>query len=196
MQNQKNDKTLPSGHKAKGGKLIPALCNIVGTLILLSVIATCIPVTVPQLMGYGVYNIVSGSMEPEIPIGSAIYVQSAAPESIQEGDVIAFQSGESVVAHRVVRNQTVEGTFKTKGDANAEEDMNDVDYAALIGRVVAHYPLLGQMLALYTSTVGKAYAACFAACGAMLNMLAGRLRERRCQRILAAEVERMHNGKK
>jgi len=125
MQNQKNDKTLPSGHKAKGGKLIPALCNIVGTLILLSVIATCIPVTVPQLMGYGVYNIVSGSMEPEIPIGSAIYVQSAAPESIQEGDVIAFQSGESVVAHRVVRNQTVEGTFKTKGDANAEEDMND-----------------------------------------------------------------------
>ena len=127
-------------------------------------------------MGYGVYNIVSGSMEPEIPIGSAIYVQSAAPESIQEGDVIAFQSGESVVAHRVVRNQTVEGTFKTKGDANAEEDMNDVDYAALIGRVVAHYPLLGQMLALYTSTVGKAYAACFAACGAMLNMLAGRLR--------------------
>ena len=36
----------------------------------------------------------------------------------------------------------------------------------------------------------------FAACGAMLNMLAGRLRERRRQRILAAEVERMHNGKK
>ena len=43
----------------------------------------------------------------------------------------------------------------------------------------AHYPLLGGMLVLYTSNVGKIYAVCFAACGAMLNLLAGRLRERR-----------------
>ena len=161
MQSQRKNETVPAGHKAKGGKVIPALCNVAGTLILLSVIATCLPVTAPQLMGYDVYNVVSGSTE-----------------GIREGDVIAFQSGESVIAHRVVRNQKVEGTFKTKGDANAGEDMNDVGYAALIGQVTAHYPLLGQMLVLYTSSIGKAYAVCFAACGAMLNILAGRLRER------------------
>ena len=178
MQSQKNNGTAPNGRRAKGGKLIPALCNIAGTLILLSVIGTCLPVTIPQLMGYEVYNVVSGSMEPEIPIGSAIYVEPMEPEAVEEGDVIAFQSGDSVIAHRVVQNQKVEGFFKTKGDANAGEDMNDVDYAALIGRVAAHYPLLGQMLVLYTSNIGKAYAVCFAACGAMLNILAGRLRER------------------
>ena len=178
MQSQRKNETVPAGHKAKGGKVIPALCNVAGTLILLSVIATCLPVTAPQLVGYGVYNVVSGSMEPEIPIGSVIYVKPAEPEGIREGDVIAFQSGDSVIAHRVVRNQKVEGTFKTKGDANAGEDMNDVGYAALIGQVTAHYPLLGQMLVLYTSNIGKAYAVCFAACGAMLNILAGRLRER------------------
>lgn len=189
MQSQRNSGTAPRGRKAKGGKLIPALCNIAGTLILLSVIATCLPVTVPQLLGYGVYNVVSGSMEPEIPIGSAIYVEPEEPEAIKEGDVIAFQSGESVVAHRVVQNRTVEGTFKTKGDANAGEDMNDVAYGALVGRVAAHYPLLGQMLALYTSSLGKAYAACFAACGAMLNILAGRMRERARARAME-EVRR------
>ncbi|MEY8517080.1 signal peptidase I [Lachnospiraceae bacterium 29-84] len=179
----RKNKSLPSeGRKARGGKFIPALCNIIGILILLSVIGTCLPVTVPQFLGYGVYNVVSGSMEPEIPIGSVIYVQPVEPETIAEGDVIAFQSGESVIAHRVVKNQTVEGSFKTKGDANAGEDMNDVDYASLIGRIIAHYPMLGAMLELYTSNVGKAYAICFAACGAMLNILAGRMRERAAQK--------------
>ncbi len=167
---------------AKGGKLIPALCNIAGTLILLSVIASCLPVTVPRFMGYEIYNVVSGSMEPEIPVGSVIYVEEAVPEEVQEGDVIAFWSNDSVVAHRVVKNKMVEGAFVTKGDANAEEDMNDIDYEALVGRVAAHYPMLGELMILYTSSVGKAYVVCFAACGAMFNILAGMLRERRRKR--------------
>ena len=167
---------------AKGGTLGPALCRIAGTLILLSVIASCLPVTVPRLMGYEIYNVVSGSMEPEIPVGSAIYVEAVPPEEVQEGDVIAFWSNDSVIAHRVLRNKLVEGTFTTKGDANAEEDMNDIEYAALIGRVAAHYPMLGQMMVLYTSSVGKVYVVCFAACGCMFHILAGRLRERRKRR--------------
>lgn len=120
---------------AKGGNLVPALCSLAGTLILLSVIASCLPVTVPRLMGYEIYNVVSGSMEPEIPIGSILYVEKIPPEEIREDDVIAFWSNDSVIAHRVVKNKIVEGTFTTKGDANAEEDMNDVEYGALIGRV-------------------------------------------------------------
>ncbi len=167
---------------AKGGTLGPALCSIAGTLILLSVIASCLPVTVPRLMGYEIYNVVSGSMEPEIPVGSAIYVEAVPPEEVQEGDVIAFWSNDSVIAHRVLRNKLVEGTFTTKGDANAEEDMNDIEYAALIVRVATHYPMLGQMMVLYTSSVGKVYVVCFAACGCMFHILAGRLRERRKRR--------------
>lgn len=129
-------------------------------------------------MGYEIYNVVSGSMEPEIPVGSVIYVEPAEPGQVQEGDIIAFHSEDSIVTHRVVRNQTVERIFRTKGDANAEEDINTVEYEALIGRVVRHYPVIGSLLFIYTSDVGKIYVLCFAACGAMLNMLAGRLRRR------------------
>ena len=173
------DKKLPSRQrKTKGGKFIPALCNVVGTIILLSVIGTCLPVTIPQFLGYQVYNVISGSMEPEIPVGSVIYVKSTEPETVVEGDIIAFESEDSVITHRVVMNKTVEGTFTTKGDANEKEDMNDVPYSALIGKVTAHYPVLGELLVIYTSNVGKAYAVCFAVCGAMFNILAGRLRER------------------
>ena len=53
---------------AKGGKLIPALCNIAGTLILLSVIASCLPVTVPRFMGYEIYNVVSGISGSMLPL--------------------------------------------------------------------------------------------------------------------------------
>lgn len=162
----------------RGGKLIPALCNLLGTLILILVIASCLPLTVPRLFGYEIYEVVSGSMEPEIPVGSVIYVAAAEPEDIVEDDVIAFRSGESIITHRVVTNRKLDGEFVTKGDANELEDMNSVPYANLIGRVEHHFPLVGRLMVIYAGTVGKAYVICFAACGAMLNMLAGRLRDR------------------
>lgn len=175
------DRPLPSGQpsKTKKRRVVPLLCNLIGTLMLLAVIAASLAITAPRFMGYSIYNIVSGSMEPEIPVRSVIYVESAEPESIQPKDIIAFQGGDSIIAHRVVENRVVEGKFITKGDANAEEDMQPVDYAELVGRVAAHYPLLGGLMALYTSNIGKAYVICFAACGVMFNLLAGKIRGRK-----------------
>lgn len=117
-------------------------------------------------------------MEPAIPVGSVIYVETLRPEEVAEGDVIAFHGGDSVIAHRVVKNRVGEGEFITKGDANAENDMNPVGYQELIGRVCLHYPVAGGLLEVCTSSIGKLYLICLAACGAMLNILAGRLRNR------------------
>ena len=111
---------------AKGGKLIPALCNIAGTLILLSVIASCLPVTVPRFMGYEIYNVVSGSMEPEIPVGSLLYIKETEPEGMEEGEVIAFYGmadAGAIITHRVVENRVVMGELITKGDENEKEDI-------------------------------------------------------------------------
>lgn len=172
-----------------GGKIIPALCNLFGILILLSVILSCLPLTVPRLMGYEIYDVVSGSMEPEIPVGSVVYVEKAVPEDIVEGDIIAFLSGLSVITHRVVENRLVEGEFVTKGDANAAEDISAVPYTNLVGKVKYHFPIVGHLMSVYTSAVGKVYVICFAACGAMLNMLAGRLRDRQKELQKAADSD-------
>ena len=149
-----------SSSNTKGGNFVPALCNIAGTIILLSVIAFCLMTALPHVLGY----------------------------EVSKGDIIAFFSGESVITHRVVQNQTVEGKITTKGDANAKEDMNDVTYDALIGKVTSHYPVIGSLMEVYGSSIGKAYVICFAACGAMLNILAGRMRER--NRSQRREAER------
>lgn len=172
----RQNEQMPDGRKAKGGKWIPAFCHIIGTLMILAVAASCLPVTIAHIKGNEVYHVVSGSMEPVIPTGSLVYAEPARPEEIAAGDVIAFWSGRSVVVHRVVENKTDAREFVTKGDANAAEDIRAAAYSDLIGSVSGHIPMLGSLLVLYTSTMGKVCAICFAGCGAMLNILAGRLR--------------------
>ena len=153
------------------------LCGLLGTAMLLIVILFCIPLTVPRMFGYEIYNVMSGSMEPEIPVGSMVFIQKISPTEIKKMDVIAYHSGDSVVIHRAIENYPVEGLISTKGDANDQEDMHQVPYGNVIGRMVKHYPRVGQLMLIYTSRMGKILLLCFAASGALFNLLASRLRK-------------------
>ena len=136
-----------------------------------------LPTYIPRLGGYEVYNVVSGSMEPSIPVGSLIFVKKVEPAEIQTNDVIAFYSGASVVSHRVVDNLTLSEEYVTKGDANKGEDMSRVPYDALIGRVDNHVAKLGDIMAHATTPLGKIYLFGIIVCGLLFNVIAGRLRE-------------------
>ena len=159
------------GKKGKG-RVRPIVCRVLGTLLLLSVIALAAPLSVPRLMGYEVYEVVSGSMEPAIHLGSLMYVQPGEPSDVAEGEVIAFMRDDAVVAHRVVYNRSSIGEFVTKGDANNVEDPDPVPYDAYIGQVTKTVPMLGQFMSIYASTTGKIYLLLTAACGVMLHILA------------------------
>ena len=105
----------PAAKKRRGSWIPPLLCRLFGTVILLIVIVVTASIVVPQIRGFEVYHIVSGSMEPEIPVGSAVYINTnTPPEDVEEKDIIAFESGDSLVVHRVTRNQIVEGYFKDR----------------------------------------------------------------------------------
>ena len=173
----------------KGGKFIPALCNIIGTLILAAVIMTSVPLAVPRLLGYEIYNVTSGSMEPALPVGSVIYVQRVAPETVKEGEIIAYYVDGTVITHRVVENRFVEGEFVTKGDANDMEDFSNTHYSDLVGIVKYHIPMLGDYLMVYSNQLTKVYLLTLAFCGVMFNMLAGRMRRRQEERF-QEELER------
>lgn len=135
-----------------------AIPGLISNLILLVVIVLCIPVTVPRFFGYQSYNIVSGSMEPEIPVGSLVYVKEAVPTEVAVGDVIAFASGadgDGIITHRVVENHADTREFVTKGDANDKEDLAPVGYERLTGKVEYHISGLGNVCALFASASGK-----------------------------------------
>lgn len=157
---------------------IPAtICSVLSVFILMSVIAICIPMTVPRLLGYTVYTVISGSMEPAIPIGSAVYIEAVLPEEVGQGEVIAFYNHGAVITHRVVENRRVAGEFITKGDANAGNDIEPVPYASMTGRLAVSVPILGAVMAVCSGTSGKAYLAGGVAGAILLQILGGMLRK-------------------
>ena len=120
--------------RKRGGKIIPALCSALGSLILAAVILSALPLSVPRLFGYSIYSVVSGSMEPALPVGSIVYVEPAGFTEIRIGDVIAFDDEGTVVTHRVIEDRPQESAFITKGDANSSPDILPTPYWKLIGR--------------------------------------------------------------
>ncbi len=167
-----------SRKEKKEKRLASLLCRFLGSGILIFVIALFFPITVPEWMGYQIYNVVSGSMEPQIPIGSAVYVKPALGRDIEEGEIVAFMSGGEPVIHRVIENHVVEGELITKGDANETEDLAPVPYTQVIGRVTKHIPAVGQMMMVWSSNLGKILLLCLALSGALFNIVAGRLQNR------------------
>ena len=81
---------------------VATVCSLLGTILLIVLILGCIPLTVPKAFGYNIYTVISGSMEPAIPVGSLVYVKYQEPETIQKKDVIAFygaKDASSIVTH-------------------------------------------------------------------------------------------------
>lgn len=126
---------------------------------MLLIVLTGALLALPGLLGYSPYTIVSGSMEPAIPLGSVVYARGVPPERVQPGDVIVFyggRNGDAVTTHRVVENRTAAREFITRGDANADNDMLPRPYENYIGRVELSVPLLGRILTVLSGKAGRA----------------------------------------
>ncbi|MCR2047707.1 signal peptidase I [Acetatifactor muris] len=159
-----------------------AILRAVSILVLLLLLAACLPLTLPRLFGYQIYTVVSGSMEPAIPTGSLVYIREGKPEEAVAGDVIAFYGGAqsgSIITHRVVENRVVMGEIVTKGDANEGPDMNPVPYGHYLGKVEHSIPEAGKTAAVFTSPAGKSLAGCGVGLAVVLQALASFLENRR-----------------
>ncbi len=171
----RDDRQNDDRPEKRGGKFFPALCSTLGTLMLTAVILSALPLALPRLLGYNAYSVVSGSMEPALPVGSVVYVESAGVSQIRAGDIIAFDDEGTVVTHRVIESLPQEGAFITKGDANPSLDIKPTPYWKLIGRVKLCVPLLGRVLSLYAVPEGKLALGTFALSGLLLRVLGSRL---------------------
>lgn len=147
------------------------ILKIIGNVLIIFVIIAIAPIAIPKVFGVQAFNVISGSMEPTISVGSIVYVRNVEFEELSQGDVIAFESGASVVTHRIVEINTEDKLITTKGDANNTEDFNPVSYTNVIGRMIAHFPIYGTIVAWLTDTVGKLVAVVVLVIGAVLSYL-------------------------
>jgi signal peptidase len=109
-------------------------------------------------IGWRVDAVLSGSMEPEIKVGSLVVTHSVDAEEIEVGDVITFYSntsGENMITHRVVGiGHSSSLYFETKGDANDELDPFTTPAWNLLGKVTFHVPYWGYFTEFLKTPLG------------------------------------------
>lgn len=130
------------------------LSTLVTTLVVLVAVAVVTVVAIlPRATGGATLAVLSGSMEPTYPTGSAIVIRPVEdPTSLQVGDVITFQAAPGVqqlITHRIIERQpdTTPPSYRTQGDANAAPDITPVPIGAIRGQVWFHVPYLGSLTA-------------------------------------------------
>ena len=157
-------------------KTLGRIISLIGLLLILLVMIVCLPMTAPRLMGYDVYAIISGSMEPALPVGSLVYAKGVDPIALTPGTVIVFGSGagtDDAITHRVVENNRENRELVTRGDANADNDVSPIPYDNVIGQVTAFVPILGKFLPALSTTTGKLYLLGVLAAGVLFRVLGG-----------------------
>ena len=137
-------------------KKVKKIWDTVTTILVVLVVIFAVFLMGSRLVGLQVFNVVSGSMEPTYSIGDLLYVKTVDPDSVKVGDPITFVLNEDLVVatHRVVKIDSENRQFTTKGDANKSEDAAPVHFNNLIGVPVFAVPLLGYVSAYIQSPPG------------------------------------------
>lgn len=98
--------------------------------------------------------VVSGSMEPTLPVGSLLLVASTPADELRTGDIVTVERprGRGLVTHRIVSATLHDGlaTVELKGDANATVDP-DPYVVRSADRLVVSIPGAGYVAAAVKS---------------------------------------------
>mgnify|MGYP002798693378 FL=1 len=86
------------------------------------------------------YVVLSGSMEPAMPVGSLAIADSSKTQ-VSAGDVAAFVRNGQTVTHRIIR--VTDDGYITKGDANENADTGVIQSQDILGTVICCIPYLG-----------------------------------------------------
>ena len=162
MKKEKPDDTNAyTGQKAaekKKGKL-----SFVSDFLFVFVLTIFVLVTLimlgTKLFGYQILTVDSGSMEPNFPEDSLIFVKMVDPSELQADDVITFTVDEkgTLVTHRIVAVLKDERSFITRGDANNTNDPSTVPFGNVVGKAELCLPGIGAVFRAVTAESNRIY---------------------------------------
>lgn len=161
----KENKTAKNTEKKSVGHILLSVIGTILCIILLPILVINIILIakgisnekeVPQFAGYYPMIVLSGSMEDTIMTGDLIVGKAAEIEEVSVGDIISFYDGNSVVTHRVIEIETVDGEIRltTQGDNNNTADSKKVTKDNLIGKYIRLFPGLGNIAMFMQTTQG------------------------------------------
>lgn len=158
--------------------MIEKICNWISRIIFVILLILVLLLFVPNFIGFKTFSVISGSMEPNIPVGSLVYTKSIEFGDLKAGDVISYKlSEDTMVTHRIDTVNEEQRTLVTKGDANDNVDSVEVQENQVVGKVVFSIPLLG-FIAIYSRTPIAIVVVCVViAILILVNMLPGILKD-------------------
>lgn len=128
--------------------------NIISTVLIIILIILLCAVLIPKLFfGIEMKAVQTGSMKPELPVGSLIIIVPTSYEDIKVGDDITFVRDEklTLVTHRVISKDDANQKITTQGIANNIAD-SATSYKNVVGKVAFSIPYVGYIL-IWTSTL-------------------------------------------
>ena len=98
--------------------LLAVLGLILGVNLYLANAKSIVGNQLPMPFGYGMANVLSGSMEPTFSKGALLVVKKS--DNVKKGDIVVYQSGSELIVHRII---AIDGDeVQTQGDANNVAD--------------------------------------------------------------------------
>jgi len=156
----------------RGLSALKGIGKVASTVLVGLAVVLAVALVGVRLLGFEVYTVLSGSMEPAYKTGSVIWVDRCEPDEIEVGDPITFVLNEDldVATHRVIEIDAESQHFYTQGDANDTPDGSPVHFENLIGEPVFTVPYLGYLVSYVQSPPG-CYVALIVAAAALALML-------------------------
>lgn len=124
---------------------VDSTVEVVSRGLLTAVSALLFWSVVPSFAGWSSEVVVSGSMMPRIAPGDVVVSQPVEAGSLRPGQVILVSNPArpgTLLMHRLV-SRYPDGSLKTRGDANAEEDSTPVPAAMVRGLPRLRIPYVG-----------------------------------------------------
>lgn len=139
----------------KGLKFLTVIKDIISWTILITIVVLIATIfisritgNVPTIMGYSIYRVSTGSMEPELAVGDVILVKECEIEDLEKGDIVTYKGIKGNMAGKIITHRIVEAPYDiegvshvtTRGDAN---NMNDppVPVDKIMGKMDRELPI-------------------------------------------------------
>ena len=141
-------------------KVLKGIITFVMVCLLLVIIVQKISSNNINLGGYGVYTVITGSMDPTLKVKDMILSKQVDANTLNVDDIIVFQGTEGTMAgkiltHRIIKKEVRDNTiyFVTKGDANVIED-KEISEKQVIAKFVTKLSFLSIISHIINNTFG------------------------------------------
>ena len=148
------------GRKTRVHKWVVRVAKVaeyVGIALVVVLMTAVVLALLAPRYGWRADTVLSGSMEPALPVGCVEVTRPVRLETIKTGDIITFRSptnGE-LMSHRVIAVEDGESLqFRIKGDANEDSDPFAVPAENVVGRVWFRISHVGYVVEYLKTPIG------------------------------------------